>query len=480
MVGSKAMRKPIIPIPLVLAAALGLLLVAPGRSVGSAWATSRQREPTAAPFRAASSRSHVEFAHYTASGPSVHVTMAPVGLSLEYSTMAQDLGTGTCPPTALVTELLRLGSPPLALSGESQDLTAPSGALTGVPPSWETAALYSLPAAFWSQLHCLLTAAKDPLTAGINAKTGELSWAAQIVAGAQGAATNGLEVSLGNEPDLYVLPDYSSLAKKLSLQEDVVAVNLYLKVATYLQQTIGGLPLLGPELAAAKHWQRQLPHVIGQLHERTVGVHLYPFSACKDPRAATIPGLLSAAAASAPRSLAWVVADARAAGVPAIISEANSISCGGIAGVSDSPASAVWAVRFVLSALKTGFREVRFHFSGSAYDPFIVHGGAVVDRPLESALVALNRWLPVGSSLRTAGGQRGLLATAVSGDPGGPQVIFDNEHAQAQTVALRAAHTVVVEELSAGRAGLQTLALPPRGGRVTLHVAGNSVLAVLA
>jgi len=294
--------------------------------------------------------------------------MPPVGLSLEYPVMAADLATGACPSPALVAQLRALGSPPLALAGDSQDMTMPSGVPPNPPLSWETATLYSLPAGFWSQLRCLLSAAVDPLTAGINAKTGNLAWAAQLVAGAQSAATAGLSFSLGNEPDLYYLPNYASLARPQA-DEEAAAVNLYLQVAAYLQQAVGGAPVIGPELATAAHWQRELPRVIGQLHEQTVGVHLYPLSTCVTPKAATIGGLLSARAANSPRRQAWVVADANAAGVPAIISEANSVSCGGKVGVSDSPASAVWAVRFVLAALETGFREVRFHFSGGPYDP---------------------------------------------------------------------------------------------------------------
>ncbi len=443
------LRKPLMMIALVLAATLGHALVANAQD---------------------SSRA--------SSAPGVRVTMPPVGLSIEYSVLAEDLGTGACPPPALVAELGRLGNPPLALAGASQDLTVPSGALSGPASSWEAATFYTLPVNFWSQLHCLLTATKEPLTVGINAKTGELSWAEQMVADAQSAATGGLEFSLGNEPDLYLLPNYPSLGTKLSEQEDLVAENLYLQVASYLRQAIGNFPLLGPELAAAEHWQRQLPHIIEALHEQTIGVHLYPFSTCKDPRAATIAGLLSASAAEAPRGLGWVVADARAAALPAIISESNSISCGGGAGVSDSPASAVWAVRFVLSAMKTGFQEVRFHISGAAYDPFLVRGEEVVRRPLESALVALNQWLPVGSSLKTVSGPSGLIATSVSGDPGGPKVIFDNEQPRMQTVAVPSGHAVTVAVLSAARAGLATETLPARGGRVELHVARNSVVAV--
>jgi hypothetical protein len=411
-------------------------------------------------------------------GPRWQVTMPPVGLSLEYPVMAEDLGAGSCPPPALVTALQQLGSPPLALSGDSQDLTVPPGVPASPAPSWETATLYSLPAAFWSQLHCLLLSTKDPLDVGLDLRTGAPSWAALMAAGAQSAATNGLEFSLGNEPDLYFLPNYASLAMPLPGKE-VKVVNLYLQLTGALEQTLGGAPVVGPELAIAALWRRQLPRIIATLHERTVGVHLYPLSACDGPAAVTIPKLLAPAAADAPARLQWVVADADAAGVPAILSEANSASCGGQDGVSDSPAAAVWAVRYVLAALETGFREVRFHFSNGAYDPFVMRDGQVFDRPLESALVALNRWLPVGASVQTVPHVRGVLATAIAGSPSSPQLILDNETAKPQTVVLRGARSVQIQVLSAGRGGLQTGQLSAAGGRLKLAIAGNSVVAVL-
>ncbi len=425
-------------------------------------------------------------------GPGAQIAMPPVGLSLEYSTMAQDLGTGACPPAALTAELHRLGSPPLALSGESQDLTVPAEAVPN-PPSWETATLYPLPAPFWGQLHCLLVGAGDPLDAGLNLRKGLPAWATLMAAGAASAATNGLEFSLGNEPDLYSLHNYASLTEALPNAE-ATAVGLYLQLAGALQPTIGAAPVIGPELARPASWRRALPRIIAQLHERTVGVHLYPLSACEGPGAVTIPRLLGSGAADAPRNLAWVVADADAAHVPAVISEANSASCGGEAGVSDSPAAAVWAVRFVLDALSTGFREVRFHFSDGPYDPFVVRGDQVIDRPLESALVALNQWLPVGASIQTLQHVRGLVATAIAANPsapqpsgggasasqaGTPQLILDNESTKPQRVVLRGASTVQVQLFNASRAGLQTAQLSSAHDRIKLTVAANSVLAVL-
>ena len=299
-----------------------------------------------------------------------------------------------------------------------------------------------------------------------------------MVAGAQSAAAGGaVDFSLGNEPDLYYLPNYAALDKPAP-EEEAAAVNTYLQIATYLQPALDGAPVIGPELARPAHWQRELPRVIGALHEQIVGVHLYPLTSCSTPKAVTLGGLLSAQAANTPHSLAWVVADAAAGQAQAIISEANSASCGGVAGVSDSPAAAVWAVGFVLSALKTGFREVRFHFSGGPYDPFLVRGEEVLARPLESALVALNQWLPVGASLRTLATVPDLVATSVTEPTGATLLILDNERPHAQAVVLRGASSVSVQTLSASRTGLLSTSLVSPHARIRLAVAPNSVLAV--
>ena len=406
-------------------------------------------------------------------GPAVPVTLAPVGLSFEYPVMAQALGAGACPPPALVSALQELGSPPLSLAGNSQDTTVPAGGASAPASSWEAATEYQLPASFWTQLHCLLASSPDPLTVGLNLKTGETAWAQQMVAGAQSAASAGVSFSLGNEPDLYQLPNYSALDKPQP-DEEGVQVGLYLQLASALEQTVDGAPVIGPELAGS-HWRRELPRVIAELHLGTVGVHAYPLSACQTPRAVTVGGLLGDYAGQEPHRLAWVAADAAAAHVSAIISEANSASCGGVAGVSDSPAAAVWAVRFVLSALESGFREVRFHFSGDPYDPFVVRGAEVIRRPLDYALASLTRWLPLNASLRSLAGVRGLVASAVTTSAGQTSLILDDETGKPRAVLVRGAGAVRVETLSAARTGVQVALRAATHGRVKLTVAPNSV-----
>jgi hypothetical protein len=465
-------------IPLALALSLGMSLVGLAWGPARSHAAAPNRKPSGKPQHAASKIPPSEVSLTPLAAPGAAVTMPPVGLSVEYPTMVQDLGSGSCPPPALAAELLRLGSPPLELAGVSQDFTAPDGVISGQPTSWEAATLYPLSPGFWSQLQCLLSAAKDPLTVGLNMRTGNLAWATQMVAKAQSAATNGLSFSLGNEPDLYGLPNYAALDKPQA-GEEAAAASQYLQLANYLRPAVGSAPLIGPELSRPARWRSVLPRVVEQLHAQTVAVHLYPLTDCRSPREVTTGGLLSSQVAESPARLSWVVSEAQAAGLPAIISEANSASCGGLAGVSDRPAAAVWAVRFVLSALKTGFREVRFHFAGDPYDPFVVRGATVLTRPLESALVALNQWLPVGSSLRTVPGVRELLASAVAQPGGGTVLILDNERARARPVVLRNAYRVHLAILSPAHAGLITETLTARG-RLKLSIAANTLLAISA
>jgi hypothetical protein len=410
--------------------------------------------------------------------PGANVTMPPVGLSLEYPVMAAALGSGACPPSALVSTLRELGSPPISLAGQSQDMTAPPGAQTSGLANWESATTYSLPAQFWSQMHCLLSASPDPVTVGLDARAGQLSWAQQMVGEANSTAdAGGVSFSIGNEPDLYYLPNYASL-DKAQANAEAVDVSTYLSVVSTLRPAIGGAALVGPELARPEHWRGSLQHVIDTLHEQTVGVHMYPLSACSTPRAVTLGGLLDASVGEAPARMSWVVSDAVAADVPAIISEANSASCGGVSGVSNSPASAVWGVRFVLSALKTGFREVRFHFSGDPYDPFVVEGSTVIARPLQSALVALNQWLPVGSTLRGVAGVRELVATAIGQPSGGQLLVLDNESGKPRPVVLHGATSAHLQLFSAARAGAQVVVLNAVHGRISTTLAPNTVASI--
>ena len=134
--------------------------------------------------------------------------------------------------------------------------------------------------------------------------------------------------------------------------------------------------------------------------------------------------------------LAPITAAARAAGIPAQISEANSVACGGKAGVSDTPASALWALSVLGSAAATGFGRIQFHSAERTYDAFVVRpdGGVnVLDpvqrtRPRRPTVARWNRATPAVRSLPAA--RRGRLGGA---PPRRPVALIavndDQEHA---------------------------------------------------
>jgi hypothetical protein len=413
--------------------------------------------------------------------PAVAVTTAPAGVSVEYPVMAGDMGSGACPPPALAAELVRLGSPPLELAGVSQDETAPPGTAPEPPTSWQTATLYPLPAGFWGQLHCLLSSTHEQLTVGLNMRTGSLAWATQMAGEARAAAVNGLSFSLGNEPDLYELPNYAALDKPFA-GEEAAAAALYEQLAAYLKPAVASEPLVGPELAVASRWRRQLPLVVRAAGLGTVGVHLYPLTTCRSASEVTVQGLLSRSAGDAPGRIAWVARAAHGLGEPAIISEANSASCGGKPGVSNTPAAAVWGVRFGISALEAGFDEVRFHSSGNSYDPFIVRGGQVYQRPLADALVALNSWFPLGTTLHpvlsTSLAAEGVVAHAALKPDGTVVLILDDESARPAKVLLRGVSIAQLTTISALHGGMPRRPVRSPTAQVRLALAPNEIVAV--
>ena len=262
-------------------------------------------------------------------------------------------------------------------------------------------------------------------------RTGSLAWATQMANEARAAAVNGLAFSLGNEPDLYELPNYAALDKPFAGEEAAYA-SLYEQLAQYLKPALGSQPVVGPELAVAVALARQLPLVVRALGLGTVGVHMYPLTTCRSASKPRSKASSHAAPANAPARLSWVALAAHALGLPAIISEANSASCGGQPGVSNSPASAVWGLRFGIRPWRQGFDEVRFHFSGNRTTRSRCVAATIYERPLANALVALNTWLPVGTMLHPvpaarAFAARGLLAHAALRPDGSVVLIIDSE-----------------------------------------------------
>ena len=403
-------------------------------------------------------------------GPAVTIGRSPIGLSIEYPLLAHDLGSGGCPSPSLVHTIEALGSPTLRIGGDSQDSVAPAG--TPAHPG-----VSDLPAGFFAQLACLERETRIPIVVGLNLASGATAWAAELAARARAAVAPGrLSFELGNEPDVYgrTVLWWNGRA----LLRTPMPWATYLRRARALDAVLGARSAIeGPDFASGR-WVHAAPMLAAALHLRALDAHFYPLDACRNPAAATTAALLSRRIQIKLNERVRVARYARAERIPALISETNSISCGGLAGVSDTPAAAVWAVRMILRALRAGFAEVRFHASGRAYDPFVVNAGIVTTRPLYRGLLAAAQLLSAGALLRAIPNAGAVDGVAITRSDGIRTVVLSNYAAAPRWVLLAATARVRVLRIVARAPAVRSAVIMPAHGRARVELLANSVEAI--
>jgi len=403
-------------------------------------------------------------------GPATALTANPVGLSVEYQLLASELGSGSCPPAALVRAIAALRSPTLRIGGDSQDQTAPAGA----PPH---AGASDLPRGFWARLGCLERETAIAVVVGLNLASDEPAWATTLAADARAVIPRArLRFELGNEPDIY--GSHVPWWNGRELVRTPMPFATYLRRAEAVAAAIGpGSSIEGPDFASGR-WVKAVPALVRTLGLRAVDAHFYPLDACATTAGATAAALLSKAVQTKLDERVRLARDARAAGLPALISEANSISCGGVAGVSDSPAAAVWAFRLIVAALRAGFESVRFHSSGGSYDPFALHGERLALRPLYLGLRAAAAVLSAGSVLRAIRGGGTLDAVAVIRRDGTTSDLLNNYSAAPRWVAVAARGPVAIVAVLARAPTVRAATVRASGGRARVELPPNSLVAI--
>jgi len=321
------------------------------------------------------------------------IVQDPIGFSMEYPLLEQALGAGPCPPAPLARLFRELGSPPVRIGGDSQDLAGPTSAYH-----------YYVPATFWPVLGCFARETGSQITVGLNfAQSSIEDERATIALAQQNIPAAQLSFSLGNEPDLYgeSHPLHSEPGFTVPLERSGSwSAAEYAQQWTSRRDELGAIRLEGPDLAG-NTWKAQIAQLLFADPPDQLDAHLYPTSACGVGPPATSARLLNRhSSVEVVKERRWLVVGAQAVHRPAVISEANSASCGGKPGVSDAPVASIWAVRFVLAALLEGFQQVRFHSAGTSYDPFTFNAnGSVTPHPLASALYFLHHWIPVGATI---------------------------------------------------------------------------------
>jgi hypothetical protein len=294
-----------------------------------------------------------------------------VGISFEKNLLAQ-------PPLTkgnLAQYLKTLGPGVLRFGGNQVDKTFWTS--TGEkPPAW---ALTTVTPADIERLATLVRASGWQVLYGLNLKHKDPARAADEVAVVKrilGDALIGVEV--GNEPNYYSkeIPGYSPAQyhADYELYREAIA-----KVAP-------GLGLTGPGGGSApsaiefltEFAKRQQGNPRHNLEALTT--HFYPHCA-RNPPIPTMADLLSPEFHDRIAARIKILVDsAKLLGVKTRLTEANSLTCGGVDGVSDRYGSALWIVDQAMLVASSGVTAENFHSNiavcggpkppGSAYTPF--------------------------------------------------------------------------------------------------------------
>ena len=416
-----------------LCAALSLVLILAGVGVGVAHAAKRRAHPPR--------HTPLAVAVTVAPGePGMTVGKEFLGLSFEVSNLRQIAGYAG--GGNLVTLLRSLGTGVLRFGGVSADTQV----------AWVDA---QTPRAPWASR--ALEAGDLRELANLAAETGwhvlltigfghyEPEAAAREAAAAKAALGGWLQgIELGNEPNAYAL--HGLRTEPWTFIQYNEQVTVYREA---IEAAAPGIPLAGPDSSGSSAYESWgLDEAIDQ-HPVLLTGHHYPLGCAEQP-APSIERLLSPQVRLREQaSVGRYVAIARQSEVPFRMDETNSVSCGGVAGVSNTFASALWATGYLAQSMSSGVSGVNLHGNPNncggygplcAPTPEAAAAGALVAQPVWYAMLIARelegeRPLPTGV---TAPANPNVVVNAFRAPDGALRfVVVDDDLPKSRAVAVR-------------------------------------------
>ncbi|HTB49519.1 MAG TPA: hypothetical protein VK701_00945 [Solirubrobacteraceae bacterium] len=156
-------------------------------------------------------------------------------------------------------------------------------------------------------------------------------------------------VEIGNEPNSYGSHGFRELPWIAQGYEEEVS-----SYREAIEALTPGVPIAGPDVSgsgAFSEWGEE--EALAQTPVLLTGHH-YPLGCAQTPPPSIEALLSSATRGAAAHSLASYMAVSELRGIPLRIDEANSVSCGGVAGISDTFASALWATGYITQTMAAG------------------------------------------------------------------------------------------------------------------------------
>ncbi len=376
-----------------------------------------------------------------------------LGLSIEFSSLYAYAGTEPHRPNPvfvrLIDGLVPGQQPLLRIGGDSTDRTWWPLPHTATPP-W---ARYTLTSKWTAVARGLAMAASARLLLGINLLADSREIAAAegnaFVRGIGRGLISGFEI--GNEPELYSTQPwyFTREGKPVPGRPPGYTFGAYLRELSRIRSALPPMAQAGPATGTLS-W---LSH-LGGLFAAKPGLaqatfHRYPLNRCvHDPRSPmypTVAHLLSPASSSGlTQGMAPYVALAHRRGAQFRIDELNTVTCSGQAGVSDTFASALWALDTQFSLARAGVDgvDVHIHPEAPANQLFSFRRGAGAVRPQYYGLWMFSRAAPPGARLlqitgRLPGQLRAWATRAVDGKT--RIVLINDSLTSAATIVVRLA-----------------------------------------
>lgn len=253
-----------------------------------------------------------------------------------------------------------------------------------------------------------------------------------------------MAIELGNEPNGYALHGFRP--------EPWTFVQYNAEIAEYrsaIEAAAPGIPLAGPDVSGSGAFESWgLGEVVNQRPRLLTGHH-YPLG-CAELPPPTVTRLLSARVQRREgSSLRRYMAISQASEIPFRLDETNTVSCGGVAGISNTFASALWAVGYLAQAMTMGTSGINVQGNPAncngytplcASTPEALAAGALAAQPEWYALLLLKSLIgdrPLQTSTSSRGRPNVQVTTLLGADGTLHFVIVDRDPPGARRVAMR-------------------------------------------
>ena len=329
-----------------------------------------------------------------------------LGISTEYWTLP--LWEPHAAVAARVLSLLRVpgdGRLVLRIGGDSSQRTFWVKSTRGAP-RWT----YLLTPRWFAQTRQLVDRTGARVILDLNTITGTVPDAEGLVRAAENRLPRGsiIGFEIGNESDLYLRAYWLATiehpwADAAVAPAAITASDYARQFAAYsaeVRKAAPGVPLLGPTIGNSLYSEKWIRTLLADPHPGlgTVTGHWYPYSGCARPGRPSYPSIAKLmdenVAANMARGMAPVLRLVHRMGLKFRLTELNSVTCGGLRGVSNTFATALWTPDALFRLLGAGVDGINIHVREDAVNQaFALRQFGLQAQPLLYGMLLFDRTL---------------------------------------------------------------------------------------